>query len=76
MLYGATPGRSGSGLNVYTLYIEDDRYSVPTLDILTAADDAEALRLAAERQSSSPHYRAIEIRLDDRFVARTPMAGR
>jgi hypothetical protein len=61
-------------LNVYTLYIEDDRYSVPTIDILQALDDAQALGLAAERLSASPHYLAVEVWADERLVGRAPKA--
>ena len=66
------PGGSYADLNVYTLYIEDDRYSVPTIDILQATDDAHALGLAAERLASSPHYLAVELWVDERLIGRTP----
>jgi hypothetical protein len=62
----------GGGLSVYTLYIEDDRYSVPTIDILWADSDEEAHALAARRLASSPHYLSIAVWDQDRFVCETP----
>jgi len=62
----------GGGVDVYTLYIEDDRYSVPTIDILSADTDAEAMTLAAERLASSPHYLSVEVWADDRYVGGAP----
>jgi hypothetical protein len=57
-------------LDVYTLYIEDDRYSTPTIDFLPAADEAHARGLAAARLASSPHYLAVEVWSDERLVFR------
>jgi hypothetical protein len=55
-------------LKIYTLYVHDDRYSVPSLDAANVADDELALKIARGRLVASPHYRAIEIWEDDRFV--------
>lgn len=55
-------------MKTYVLYIHDDRYSVPTLDSITVADDERAKEVAAERLASSPHYRAAELWEDDRLV--------
>jgi len=57
-------------LKIYTLYIHDDRYSVPSLDAASAAEDALAEEVARARLVASPHYRAIEIWEDDRFVGK------
>jgi hypothetical protein len=62
-------------VNVYTLYIEDDRYSVPTIDILSAETDDEAQALVVERLAASPHYLSVEAWVDDRFVCRAPDPG-
>ena len=59
-------------MDVYTLYIEDDRYSVPTIDILSAQSDDEARALVVERLAASPHYQSVEAWVDDRFVCRAP----
>lgn len=55
-------------MDVYVLYIDDSRYSVPTLDTLTVADDALARDLAVKRVGSSKFYRQVEIWLGDRLV--------
>jgi hypothetical protein len=57
-------------LNVYVLYIHDDRYSVPTVDSLRAADDESAKQLLTERLLTSPHYFAVALWQDERFVGR------
>ena len=59
-------------MQVYTIYIEDDRYSVPTIDILLADDDTHAQVLAAGRLISSPHYTGVEVWQDDRIVCALP----
>jgi hypothetical protein len=57
-------------LNVYVLYIHDDRYSVPTVDSLRASDDESAKQLLRQRLQSSPHYFAVALWHDERFVER------
>lgn len=64
----------GNGLGIYTIYIEDDRYSVPTIDILSADDDGHARVLAQGRLVSSPHYLSVEAWEDDRVVCVLPKA--
>jgi hypothetical protein len=68
-------GDRNIGLKVYTLYIYDDRYSVPTIDLLMADNDAEAEVAARERLAASPHHRAVAAFEDDRFVCETPERG-
>ena len=55
---------------LYTLYIDDDRYSVPSLDAVDAEDDEAASAAAQLRLALSPHYRAIEVWDGDRCVTR------
>ena len=62
-------------MNVYVLYIHDDRYSVPTMDSLRASDDATATQLLKQRLESSPHYFAVALWQDERFVARLEKGG-
>ena len=45
----------------YTLFVHDDRYTVPTFYMVTVADDRRALELAGEKLRSSPHYRRVEV---------------
>ena len=56
-------------MRTYTLYIEDDRYSVPTLLFVSASDDASARRIAREKLSD-PHHLAVELREDERVICR------
>jgi hypothetical protein len=56
-------------VQTYALYIEDDRYSVPTLLFVTTADDAAVRRIAREKLSE-PHHLAVEVRLDERVLFR------
>ena len=63
-------------MNIYIFYIEDDRYSVPTIDILTADSDSAAQALAIERLTNSPHYTLVEVWADDRYVFRHPNGER
>ena len=56
-------------MNPYFLFVQDDRYTVPTLDTINARDDEQAIAHAARRLAASPHYRAIEIWEDERLVA-------
>jgi hypothetical protein len=57
-------------LKTYTLYITDDRYSVPSLDAVIVSTDKLAQAIAQERFAVSTHYSAIEIWEDERFVAK------
>ncbi len=59
---------AGETLEVYVLYIEDGRYSVPTLDTVTVANDALAREVAIQRVAASKFYRQVEIWQDDRLV--------
>lgn len=56
-------------MNIYTLYIDDDRYQVPTLMTVELDDDLGALAYIAQLFSKSRHYQAIEIWEEDRQVA-------
>lgn len=57
-------------MRAFELFIEDDRYTVPTLDIVTAHDAARALALAKERLEASPHHLGVEICEGERVLAR------
>jgi hypothetical protein len=48
----------------FELYIDDDRYSVPTLHLVSAADQAAALAIARRLVAESPHHLGAEICLD------------
>jgi hypothetical protein len=56
-------------VNIYTLYIHDDRCSEPSLYMATLADDARALEIARGRLANSSHYLKVEVLEGDRLVA-------
>jgi hypothetical protein len=56
---------------IYTLYIEDDRYQVPTLLTEALADDLRALEFVTGLFAKSAHYLAVEIWDGDRQVTRS-----
>ena len=58
----------GDGLKTYLLYIHDDRYATPTLDVIVVANDCRARELAAGRLATSHHYLKAEIWEDERRV--------
>ena len=59
-----------SHVNIYTLYIDDDRYRVPTLLSAEFGDDAGVIAHLADILAQSTHYQAVEAWDGDRLVAR------
>ena len=55
-------------MNIYTIYIHDDRYSIPHLDGFNAENDIEANNIAEDRLKYSDHYSLIEVWEGDREV--------
>jgi hypothetical protein len=49
---------------VFELYIDDDRYAVPSLYLITAITDAEARAEALEVWENSDHHLGVELRRD------------
>ena len=45
----------------FELYVDDDRYSVPTLHLVTARDAQTAVALAEARLADSAHHRGVEL---------------
>ena len=60
---------------IYTLYIEDDRYRVPTLLTEELVDDTKALAYATRLFTQSPRYMSIEVWDGDRRVIVRPRPG-
>lgn len=50
----------------FEIFIDDDRYSVPTLKLVSAADEAEAIRLAESLLVASDHHLGVELCRDGR----------
>jgi len=46
----------------FEVYIDDDRYSVPSLYLITAQTDARARAVAEELLVSSDHHQGVELR--------------
>lgn len=53
----------------FEIFVEDDRYSVPTLKLVSATDEAEALRLAESLLAASEHHLGVELCQDGRRLA-------
>jgi hypothetical protein len=45
----------------FEIYVDDDRYSVPTLYLITAANEARARALAAKALHDSKHHQGVEL---------------
>ena len=45
----------------FEIFIDDDRYAVPTLYLVTAPDEARALTLAERMVAESPHHLGAEL---------------
>lgn len=56
--HGVADGRAPPA---FELYVDDDRYSVPTLHLITAPDAETALAVAETRLADSPHHRGVEL---------------
>jgi len=54
----------------FEVFIYDDRYSVPTLHLLSATDEAEAREEAATLLNASAHHVGVELCRNDRRIVR------
>jgi hypothetical protein len=60
---------------VFELYIDDDRYAVPSLYLITAITEAEARAEAEGVWDNSDHHLGVELRRDgERIYALGSMA--
>ncbi len=74
----ATVESSGEALMpTFQLFIDDDRYSVPTLHLVNAETAAHAQAMAQKLWRESTHHRGVELRLDGQalFVGGTYAPG-
>jgi hypothetical protein len=53
----------------YEVYINDARYLVPSLYLISANSEARALKLAEQLLRDSPHHRGVEVRHDGARIA-------
>ena len=59
--FGDAEQMSASALATFELYLDDDRYAVPTFKLIEAADEAAAVALAHRLLRESPHHRGAEL---------------
>ena len=48
----------------FEIYVDDDRYAVPTLHLIPAEDNVIALRIAQRLLEESPHHLGVELCVD------------
>lgn len=48
-------------MRIFVFFIHDRRYSVPTLNFVTAPDEATARALAGQRLAETDHHLAIDV---------------
>jgi hypothetical protein len=57
-------------MSAFEIFVDDDRYSVPTLLLITSEDEALARREAVALLLASRHHLGVELcRGDDRLLA-------
>ncbi|HEX2559730.1 hypothetical protein [Phenylobacterium sp.] len=57
-------------MRTFSYFIQDDRYSVPTLQFAIVPSEERALELARRQLRSSRHYVSIEVHENGRPVFR------
>jgi hypothetical protein len=62
-------------VRTFSFFIEDTRYAVPTLAIVTVSDAERALELARKRLEASPHHVAVEVHEGHELIARINRDG-
>jgi hypothetical protein len=56
-------------LHTFEFYLDDDRYAVPTLKLVAADDEHDALVVAWRLLDESDHHRGVEVCLDGERLA-------
>lgn len=52
---------SVASVQTFELYLDDDRYAVPTLHLVPAEDETMVLRFAQKMIDENQHHRGVEI---------------
>jgi hypothetical protein len=52
-------------MRTFTFLVHDDRYAVPTVGLVSAADETRAKHLATERLVESAHHTRVDVLNDD-----------
>jgi hypothetical protein len=50
----------------FEVYVDDDRYAVPTLHLVPAENESMALKVAQRLLAESPHHLGVELCLEGR----------
>jgi hypothetical protein len=56
-------------MTAFEVFVHDDRYSVPTLHLISAADDRDARETADALLRASPHHLGVELWRDGDQIA-------
>ena len=54
---------------IFEIYVDDDRYGVPTLHLVPADDEAEAREIVDRLLSENAHHLGAELYLEGRLLA-------
>jgi hypothetical protein len=57
-------------MRTFTVFIDDSRYSVPTLKVVVAADEARARELAMRELAASENHLSVEVQESGRSLFR------
>lgn len=60
----------GVDVRDFTFAIYDERYTAPTLLLVSVTDEKRACEMAKERLERSPFHLAVEVREGDRLIGR------
>jgi len=71
----ALPLWGDAGMPTFTMFIRDERYAVPTVDLINAANVERAAQIAKDRLVESRHHLAVELCEDDQPLARFDRDG-
>ena len=52
----------------FEVYVDDVRYAVPSLYLITAADEARARAAAADMLHASDHHQGVELRRGGKMI--------
>jgi hypothetical protein len=63
-------------MRTFTLYVHDDRYTVPNMVFLEADHAEKAAELANHELNKSEHYLAVDVREGDDFCCRVTRRGK
>ncbi len=55
-------------MTTYSIFVDDDRYSTPTLQFVVGGSETEAFEFAVKYLLDSPHHQAVRVDRDGREV--------